>query len=126
MPVPATVRVLGAAVKMAIAFARVRLQEEVSESDVKRAKKLGKRLVKQNWNGEQFDAAKNIGGDKSPSQTDRKERIMDVLENEHGKTPAQVAAQVAGITEQTAEKELEQMASEGAVMRPKTGEYREV
>lgn len=62
MPVPATVRVLGAAVKMSIAFARVHLRDEVAPEDIKRAKKLGKRLVKQNWDGEQFNAAKNSKG----------------------------------------------------------------
>ncbi|MFB6198938.1 MAG: hypothetical protein ABEI52_11840, partial [Halobacteriaceae archaeon] len=34
MPVPATVRVLGAAVKMSIAFARVHLRDEVQEQDI--------------------------------------------------------------------------------------------
>jgi replicative DNA helicase Mcm len=71
MPVPATVRVLGAAVKMSIAFARVRLQEEVGEQQVKRAKRLTKKLVKQNWDGEKFNAAKE-----SDSQQERVDRIL--------------------------------------------------
>jgi replicative DNA helicase Mcm len=61
MPVPATVRELAAAVKMAIAFARANLRDEVAAEDVERAKSLGKKLVKQNWDGEQFSAVKNHG-----------------------------------------------------------------
>jgi len=79
MPVPATVRVLGAAVKMSIAFARVRLQDEVHQQQIERAKKLGKRLVKQNWNGERFDATKNMG-------TSQKDRIQAIVSECGGET----------------------------------------
>lgn len=75
MPVPATVRQLGAAVKMSIAFARVHLRDEVQEQDIERAKKLGKRLIKQNWNGERFDAAKESGS----KWGQLKPKIMDEL-----------------------------------------------
>jgi replicative DNA helicase Mcm len=54
MPVPATVRDLAAATKMAIAFARCHLREQVAPEDIERAKKLGKRLVGQRWDGDKF------------------------------------------------------------------------
>lgn len=90
MPVPATVRVLGAAVKMSIAFARVRLQDEVTKQNVERAKKLGKRLVKQNWDGEKFDASKNV---RDKSQQERRDKIVEVLKD-GPMTPSQVVDEV--------------------------------
>jgi DNA replicative helicase MCM subunit Mcm2 (Cdc46/Mcm family) len=87
MPVSATVRVLAAAVKMSIAFARVRLQDEVKQENVQRAKKLGKRLVKQNWDGEKFDASKNV---RSNSQQERRDKIVEVLQD-GPMTPSEVA-----------------------------------
>lgn len=90
MPVPATVRVLGAAVKMAIAFARVHLRDEVAERDVKRAKKLGKRLVKQNWDGEKFDASRNVN---SKSQQERRDAVVSAL-SEGPLTISEVAEEV--------------------------------
>ena len=82
MPVPATVRVLGAVTKMAIAFARARLKDEVGEQQVERAKKLGKKLVKQNWNGESFDAVKDTSGKTGTSQGDRIDEIKDTCGGE--------------------------------------------
>jgi replicative DNA helicase Mcm len=78
MPVPATVRELSAAVKMSIAFARCKLQSEVKDQQIQRAKKLGKALVKQNWNGENFDATKNMASSsKKDSQQDRINEIVN-------------------------------------------------
>lgn len=75
MPVPATVRDLGAAVKMSIAFARVHLREKVQKQDVERAKKLARRMVKQYWDGEKFNASKE-----SSSEWDQlKPKILDEL-----------------------------------------------
>jgi DNA replicative helicase MCM subunit Mcm2 (Cdc46/Mcm family) len=84
MPVPATVRVLGAAVKMSIAFARVSLREEVKPEDIDRAKKLAKRLIKQNWDGEQFDVVKNqtTASNKKSQQA----RIKEIVEECGGET----------------------------------------
>lgn len=75
MPVPATVRVLGAAVKMSIAFARVQLQEEVTPQNVERAKVLAKDLVRQNWDGEKFTPTKNHTT--SDSQQNRVDSILE-------------------------------------------------
>jgi replicative DNA helicase Mcm len=78
MPAPATVRELAAAVKMSIAFARVELCETVQPRHIDRAKNLGKRLVKQNWDGEKFDAGKNK---RDKSQKKKIDRVVAEIED---------------------------------------------
>jgi DNA replicative helicase MCM subunit Mcm2 (Cdc46/Mcm family) len=96
MPVPATVRVLGSAVKMAIAFARVRLQDEVRQPEIDRAKALGRRLVKQNWDGEQFDAAMSEG-EPPKSQAERIRRIEETLQEAEGELETEEIADMIGL-----------------------------
>jgi replicative DNA helicase Mcm len=106
MPVPATVRVLGAAVKMSIAFARVHLRDEVKEEDVERAKKLGKRLVKQNWNGERFDPPENKGD--NPQKSRHKKITNECGGNVYTATEV---SDITGIDRGAAEKDLKQMSN---------------
>lgn len=120
MPVPATVRELGAAVKMSIAFARVHLCEEVQAEHVERAKKLGKRLVKQKWNGEQFNAVK----DQSPPDTQKKQyrAIMNCIQDEQ-KTPKEIAEET-GLGIGTVKTKLDDLHQQRDVHEPIQGEYR--
>jgi replicative DNA helicase Mcm len=124
MPVPATVRVLGAAVKMSIAFARCKLQEEVKPPQIERAKKLGKRLVKQNWNGETFDAAKNMKSTKPESQQERVDAIKSCIRGD-AKSVEEIVSET-GISKGSVEHRLEKLKQEGEVMSPEMGEYRAV
>jgi len=116
MPVPATVRVLGAAVKMSIAFARVHLREEVNEQDIERAKKLGKRLVKQKWNGERFDAVK----DQSSSFDQLKPKIINVI-GDDVLFPDEIANELR-VSESSVRSRLESMAEQGDVI-DRNGKY---
>lgn len=118
MPVPATVRVLGAAVKMSIAFARARLQDEVGPRQVARAKRLGKRLVKQHWTGDGFDASKN-----QRAQASKMERLKDGLRNQDGPVKPEYLAGNLDLQPSWVESRLEKLASEGRVKRPSNGEY---
>ena len=118
MPVPATVRELAAAAKMAIAFARVELKETVEDKHIERAKKLAKRLVKQNWDGEKFNAAKNQGA----TQAERKDRILEAVETD-ALTVEEIAA-TAKVSQDVAEQEIENLRRKGEIYEPKTGEYR--
>lgn len=124
MPVPATVRVLGAAVKMSIAFARVHLRDEVKDTDIERAKKLGKRLVKQNWNGERFDATKESAGAKS--QDERIQHIKNVISSLEGKEAAPIAEIIeqSKLTESKTKKTIDKLSHKGEVYEPKTDSYR--
>lgn len=119
MPVPATVRELAAAAKMSIAFARCHLREEVTDTDVERAKSLAKRLVAQNWDGEQFQPEVT----KPKTQKQRKERIREVIPTDEEVTPAEIAEQV-NVSEKVARDELETLAQNGHLARPSTGVYR--
>lgn len=120
MPVPVTARVVMWVVRFSMAFARCHLREVVNESDVARATKLAKRLVAQNWDGEQFVPEEA----KPKTQKDRIGRIMHAVSDD-AKTPEEVAS-IAGISEDIAEKELEKLNRDGKVLMPGTGEYRAV
>ena len=119
MPVPATVRVLGAAVKMSIAFARVHLRDEVESQDVERAKKLGKKLVKQNWNGESFDVAKE-------SQQSRVENVYEAIRRLEGDEPAHVdeIKERVNIPERKVDHEMDKLSQKGEIYEPQTNHYR--
>jgi len=123
MPVPATARVVMWTIRFSGAFARCRLREQVTMSEVERAMPLAKRLVGQNWDGEKFDSNMVTHGSTPKSQNERIERIRETLDGEE-LTPAEVAAQIPGVAEQTAENELENLATKGEVVRPQTGVYR--
>lgn len=122
MPVPATVRVLGAAVKMSIAFSRARLLDEVDGQAIERAKKLGKRLVKQNWNGESFDATK----DQSPDTQKGKRQGVYAVIDEHGPISPDDIAEELEIDPQEVEHHVMKLKQQGAVMEPSNGVYRSV
>lgn len=120
MPVPATVRVLGAAVKMSIAFARVRLQDEVQAEQIERAKKLGKRLVKQNWDGEQFNASKGRGESTQQSRIDKVERA---IRNADGISIEDVCESVDAPSNKV-EHDIDNLKREGKVYEPTNGTLR--
>lgn len=125
MPVPVTARVVMWVIRFSMAFARCHLRDEVHPDDVDRATSLAKRLVSQNWDGEKFDAGM-VEANRPNTQKDRKERIKDALDVEEPKTANEVAAQVGGVSESTAAKELESMAERGEAIRPAHGEYRAI
>jgi replicative DNA helicase Mcm len=121
MPVPATVRVLGATVKMSIAFARAKLQDAVQPQQVERAKKLGHRLVKQNWNGDSFDAAKEH---QSQPQT-QQERIKAIEDEIRSKAmTVEELSEATGIEERKVEDYCAKLAAQGEAYEPSNGEYK--
>jgi replicative DNA helicase Mcm len=101
MPVPATPRKLAAAAKMAIAFARATLRDEVNAEDIERAKALGKKLVKQNWDGEKFVVSDAV----KASQQERRDKIVAEL-GDAKLTASQVADNVKW-SHETVRSELE-------------------
>ena len=119
MPVPATVRVLGAAVKMSLAFARVHLRETVVQEDIERAKKLGKKLVKQNWNGESFDATKNLSSGKAQG-----DRIDEIIAKCGGETynVSEVAGKIREDYDST-KNDLKTMVQNGAAEKVANGRF---
>jgi replicative DNA helicase Mcm len=75
MPVPASARVVMWVARYSVAFARVHLRERVTDDDVERAKKLSKRLISQNWDGEKFVADETV----KDSQNERRDKIVEQL-----------------------------------------------
>lgn len=80
LPVPVTPRAIEDTIRLSVAFARVHLRDTVHREDLERAKKLKKTLV-----GQTFRDGKAVPAEyqRSMSQHERKEAILDVLE-EHG------------------------------------------
>jgi len=120
MPVPATPRVLASAAKMSIAFARVHLRDEVQQVDIDRAKRLTKQLVKNNWNGEEFDVAHGQGG---RSQKDKKSMIRGVIKDNPGIDMDGIASKV-GMDREAVEYHVQAFKDTGRVYEPQTGEFR--
>jgi len=125
MPVPATPRVVMWTIRFATAFARARLKSEVTTEEVDRAMSLARRLIGQNWDGDKFDPNMTHGDTTPETQDERIQRILNTL-GDDPKTPAEVAAEIAGVSESTVESELEQLATKGEVIRPQTGVYRAI
>lgn len=121
MPVPVTARVVMWAIRFSMAFARCHLRDRVTEADVDRATALAKRLVAQNWDGEQFVPE----GAKPQTQKQRVDRLADILSTETTMTVEEIADE-ANISQSVAEEELRRLADKGEVLRPQQGEYRSI
>ena len=119
MPVPVTVRVLGAVTKMALAFARANLRETVIESDIERAKNLGKRLVKQNWDGEKFNANKNVRTNKKES--DR--RLLQFIGENEPIAFSELTEEMS-MDDRTLEHDIEQLKQKGELYEPRNNKFR--
>lgn len=123
MPVPATVRKLAAAVKMSLAFARVHLREEVAPSDIERAKKLSKRLIKNNWDGEKFDAAKHSR--QSWAEQDRVNWIKQQTRDEPvGQNELIDRAAKKGMNTTKVKNDIENLKDAGELYQPTTGKVK--
>lgn len=121
MPVPATVRKLASAVKMSLAFARVHLREEVTDADIDRAKKLGKQLVKNNWDGEKFDASKHSR--RLWTQADRRDWIIEQTNDDAVDTETLIdRATGRGMDRKKVENDIDSLKERGELYEPSIGE----
>jgi len=113
--------------RLSEASARMRLSETVDMEDAERAINLMQMSfgdVLLNRDGEVDDAAASGYETEPKTQDERINRIKAVLEDNGESTPAEVAGAIPGVAESTAEKELENLATKGEVLRPETGVYR--
>lgn len=132
-PVPVTARKLEGLVRLAEAFARMRLSARVSERDAERAAELvieSLQEVGQDPETGEFDADVVETGN-TKSQRDRIRRLQDIIEEvarEHdGGAPHDAVVERAveeGISESKVEHELETLKRKGDVFEPSSGEYR--
>jgi len=119
MPVPATVRELGTAAKLSIAFARVHLRERVTDEDVERAKALARTVVKQNWNGDNFDARQSNGSGGKYDQL--KPDVIDTLNRDGPLLPDELSRMLS-VDEQRIRDALAHYKERGAVIE-RQGRY---
>lgn len=118
-PVPVTARVVMWVIRFSVAYARCHLRETVTETDVDRATKLAKRLIQQNWDGEQFvpEHAKGL------SQEKRIKSITQTIEDSDDHLTIGEIVEATRISESVVEKEIEKLSRKGAVYEPQTGKY---
>jgi len=121
MPVPVSARVVANTIRFSVAFARVHLRDEVTESDVERAMELSKSLVGQNFDGEKF-VPEESRSSQNLTQKERREAVKDVCNGE-GSTIEEIATSV-GISESKAEKDVQHWLDKGHLYEPETGTYR--
>lgn len=121
MPVPANSRTVMNTIRCAVAFARAKLQDEVTDQEVERAMSLSRDLVGQNFDGEKFTPAEV----KNNTQADKMTRLENAIPEDDAKTPAQIAS-AAGLDEGYTADTLEKLAQKGEVLEPQQGEYRNV
>jgi replicative DNA helicase Mcm len=124
MPVPVTPRVIENTFRMAAAFARIKLKDEITSEDVEDAKDIVREMIKQEWNGDHFG---NANAPSPKTQHEKIEAVQEALEPEQAKTPAEIA-ESAGVDESTAEKLAEKMCNKNPAQatKPAQGVYRGV
>jgi len=127
MPVPATARVVMWVIRFSQAFARCRLRDSVTTEDVERAKKLAKRLVGQNWDGEKFDANMVTHGssdkDEDDSQHERKHKIVRTLDR-RGDLESEELRDSVDMDQYKFDDEIESLKRNGSIYEPSTGVFR--
>lgn len=99
-----TARKLEAGIRFSTAFARIRLSEVVSESDVEMAIELSKELLGQTLNGGELDADAFTEAEEH-AQKDRKQEIINCITDTH--MTAQEIAEETGIDRSQVENDLE-------------------
>lgn len=121
-PVPITARVVENTLRIAVAFARVKLQEKVTEADIERAKDLIKTLAGQTFGEDGY--IRDIHAREfttNMSQDDRVDLITSAIERE--KKTAEEIADETGIKLSMIEKTIENLKQKGAVYEPEGGYY---
>lgn len=124
LPAPSTAREIEAALRLATAFARCRLREEVGADDIDRACSLIQRILGQTVDDGVFDP-KMLRGIESLSQKERREGIVEALTDaDDAMTAAEIADQI-GADESTVRDDLATLSKQGRVYQPsRDGGYR--
>jgi replicative DNA helicase Mcm len=122
---PVNLRKVGSILRYALASARIRLGDTVTDEDIDRAIGIVSTSLAQIGMTEDGEFTADAGIAEQVTQATRKERIKHALEVDETKTASEVAA-IASVDESVAAKELEDMATVGDVLRPSQGEYRAI
>lgn len=122
---PVTIRKPSAVVRYAVASARVREGDVVTDEDIDRAISVVGASLAQIGMTEDGELSGDAGVAETVTQGDRKARIKNALSGEHALTPEEIAEET-GLEQSLVNGELEEMSHNGEVLEPKTGEYRGV
>ena len=122
---PVNLRKVGSILRYALASARIRLGDTVTDDDIDRAIGIVSTSLAQIGMTDDGEFTADAGIAEQVTQATRKERIKHALDADETKTASEVAA-IASVDESVAAKELEDMATVGDVLRPKQGEYRAI
>ena len=122
---PVNLRKVGSILRYALASARIRLGDTVTNDDIDRAIGIVSSSLAQIGMTDDGQFTADAGVAEKVSQASRKERIKKALDADDTKSAAEVAA-IASVSEPVAAKELEKMATVGDVLRPEQGQYRAI
>jgi len=127
MPVPVNARVVANTIRLSVAFARVGLQETVTQQNVERAKKLVKNLVGQTFEDGQFTPRENKQSAKPKTQHEKINAVREALDMNQAITPAEIADK-SGLDEKTARQLADKLCDKNPAqaMKPTEGVYRGV
>jgi replicative DNA helicase Mcm len=121
---PVGLRKVGSILRYAIASARIRLGERVTDEDIERAKDIVGASLAQIGLTDEGELSVDAEVANTVAQADRIASVKDALRNaDEPLTPAQVGERL-GIDEDKAEQQLESLARDGRAMCPQTGVYR--
>lgn len=121
---PATARTLMGGIRLSIAFARAELSETVEARHAKRAKRLSKNVVGENFDSDtgEFDADRTT--ETPSSQQQRVNAIQQALKRADEPLSVDEIVEETDIEESKVRHRIDKLYQNGRVIQPSNGEYR--
>jgi replicative DNA helicase Mcm len=126
-PVPTTARCVTSVLRMAAAFARCELCEQLQEHHIERAKKRKKELMGQNYDGDTFapDAVRaHQAQERLTTNKDVDQAIQAVCSGEDAPLSVADIQERVNANPEKVEHRIENLAERGVLYQPETGVYR--
>jgi len=124
-PVPVTARVVENTIRVAVAFARVNLREDVTDTDIARAKDLIQTLAGQTFGEDGYMENWRAREAGTQSQLSRRDRLKKTLQ-ERGPMEMQELEERLEIDTEALEHDIQELKNKGVIMEPEQGRYRTV
>jgi len=123
LPAPSTAREIEAALRLATAFARCRLREEVGDDDIDRACSLIQRILGQTVEDGVF-VTQHLRGAETYSQKQRRKKIRETIEEAEEPISSEGISAETGIDKGTVEGDLQALKRKRLIYEPdRTGFY---
>jgi len=119
---PATARTLVGGVRIAMAFARCELSNEVEKRHAERAINLSRTIVGKNFDPETGDFDANRTTETPSSQEERVNAIKECIIDDAKEIDEIVT--LTGISESSVKHRIEKLSQQGSIIEPTTGKYK--